>query len=83
MRCSRQHYDACNRHVLRLPCHSVAVELDRAVLLSLRQLMLDGHPNRFGRPGRGFRAEDWTTRALMDVNNQLARLDRIERRNTL
>lgn len=83
LRCSRQHYDACNRHVLRFPGQLVAVELDKAILLSLRQLILDGHPNRFGRPGRGFRAEDWTTRALMDVNNQLARLDRIERRNTL
>lgn len=80
---AQQHYDACKRHVQRFPCHSVAVELDRAVLLSLRQLILGGHPNRFGRPGRGYRAGDWTTRALMDVNNQLARLDRIEHRNTL
>ncbi len=79
---SRQVYDACARHIQRLPTDQVAVELDSEVLRSLRSLILTGHPNRFGRPSRGYRSDDWTTPALMAVNNQIARLDRIGRRNS-
>lgn len=80
-RCSQRHYDACTRHVQKFPGDLVAVEPDRALLRSLRDLMRQGHPNRFGRPSRGYRAGHWTTPALVDVQNQLARLDRFAGRN--
>ena len=76
---SRQIDAACARHIARFPHELVGVELDTATLLSLRALL---HlSRRFGRPHRGWRASHWTTRAIMDVNNQLARLHRIEGRN--
>lgn len=76
---SRQIDAACTRHVARFPCELVTVELDTATLLSLRTLL--HHSRRFGRPHRGTRAGHWTTAAIMDANNQLARLDRIKGRN--
>lgn len=79
---SQQVYDACTRHIQRLPGDQVAVKLDRATLLSLRSLMVESHQTRFGRPSCGRRAKHWTTPVWMDVNNQLARLNRISRRNT-
>lgn len=76
---SRQINAACARHIARFPHELVGVELDTAALLSLRALL--HHSRRFGRPHRGHRADHWTTAAIMDANNQLALLDRIERRN--
>ncbi|WP_136651079.1 hypothetical protein [Paracoccus aeridis] len=76
---SRQIDAACGRHIARFPHKLVGIELDTAALLSLRALL--HHSRRFGRPHRGNRADHWTTRAIMDTNNQLARLDRIKGRN--
>ena len=76
---SRQMNEACARHIARFPRELVGIELDTAMLLSLRTLL--HRSRRFGRPHRGNRADHWTTRAIMDTNNQLARLDRIEGRN--
>lgn len=78
-RLSRQHYAACARHIERFPGELVAVELDTDALLSRRALL--HHSRRFSRPHRGNRAGHWATAGIMDVNNQLARLDHIERRN--
>lgn len=76
---SRQMNAACARHIARFPRELVAVELDAATLLSLRALLQ--YSRRFGRPHRGNRGDHWTTVAIMDANNQLARLDRIKGRN--
>lgn len=76
---SRQIAAACARHIARFPRELVGIELDTATLLSLRALL--HHSRRFGRPHRGTRADHWTTAAIMDANNQIARLARIERRN--
>lgn len=76
---SRQIDAACVRHIERFPHRLVAVELDTAALLFLHALLHQSR--RFGRPHRGNRAGHWTTAAIMDANNQLARLDRIEGRN--
>lgn len=78
-RASRQIHAACARHIARFPHELVAVELDTAILLSMRALL--HHSRRFGRPHCGNRASHWTTTAIMDVNNQLARLHRIKGRN--
>lgn len=79
LRHSRQMNAAFARHIERFPHELVAVELDAATLLSLGALL--HHSRRFGRPHRGARAGHWTTAAIMDANNQLARLRRIEGRN--
>lgn len=76
---SRQMNAACARHIEHFPHELVVIELDAATLLSLRALL--HHSRRFGRPYRGARAGHWTTAAIMDANNQLARLRRIEGRN--
>lgn len=79
LRHSRQMNAACARHMERFPHDLVRIELDAATLLSLRALLHQSR--RFGRPHRGNRAGHWTTAAIRNVNNQLARLDCIERRN--
>lgn len=76
---SRQMNAACARHIARFPHELVGVELDTDTLLSLRALL--HHSRRFGRPHRGWRAAHWSTAAIMEVHNQLARLHRIKGRN--
>ena len=75
----RQVNAACDRHIARFPRELVGIELNTDTLLSLAALL--HHSRRFGRPHRGWRAGHWTTAAIMDANNQLARLDRIKGRN--
>lgn len=72
---SRQINAACARHNERFPRELIWIERDTMAFLSLH------HSRRFGRPQRGNRAGDWATAAIMDLNNQLARLARIEGRN--
>jgi len=80
LRCGRKHQETCAHHIARFPGGEVSVELDRQVLESLRLLIKRGR--QLGRPGQGYRGDHWTTPALMDCNNQLARLERIRDRNS-
>ncbi|MEW5425223.1 hypothetical protein [Amorphus sp. 3PC139-8] len=81
-RCGRPRDEACTRHVQRFPGHLVSVEIDRATLVALKDLLVRSHPGLFGRPSRGGRANHWTTSVFVDANNQLAKLGRIRGRNT-
>lgn len=79
-RCGRPRDEAVRRHIALFPADLVAVELDRPVLNALCAL-LENRISLFGRPGRGYRANHWTTPALMTAKNQIERLNRITGQN--
>lgn len=81
-RCGRPRVEAARRHIARFPADRLRVEIDRNVLDALLNMILNCHPNTFGRPSRGYRAGHWTTPVVMDANNQLFKLNRIGQSNS-
>lgn len=74
--------EAGKRHVSVFPHAAVPVEIDRATLERLREFILNDRTQMFSRPMRGFREGHWTTQVLVDIHNQLAKLDQITGRNS-